>query len=152
MSINTVTMTGYLGRDPELAKTTTGISITAISIGVTRSFKNKTTGKYDTDWFDWIFFKDTADAIQTYLHKGDLVTVTGNAQRECWDDRQTGQKRYRITFIGSSIQFPKRSEPVSTVAEEVKAQSMNSYNQSQNQDYSFNTGPDLGIDSDELPF
>jgi len=87
--INTVTLTGRLGKDIELRKTTSGLSVTNFSIANERSRG----GQQDkvTDWINCVVWKQGADYLSNYAHKGDMIGITGRLQNSSYTDRTTGK-------------------------------------------------------------
>ena len=40
-----------------------------------------------------------------YLAKGRQVYVEGRLQHDSWEDKETGQKKYKTSIIANSVQF-----------------------------------------------
>lgn len=78
--LNRIVLIGRLTRDPDSQYTPSGIAITKFSIAVDRDFKNKETGEKETDFFDVVTFRQTADFVSKYVTKGRLVSVEGRLQ------------------------------------------------------------------------
>lgn len=98
---NTITIHGYLGRDPELkeyknAKGETG-HLVNFSVGVSRDMTE------ETDWFDVTFFGRRAEVIEKFFGKGSQIIVTGRMQSDTYE--KDGQKRKSWKLIGSSFDF-----------------------------------------------
>jgi single stranded DNA-binding protein (ssb) len=58
-----------------------------------------------------VAFGPTADVMSKYLQKGRPVYIEGRLQTRGWDDKATGQKRYRTEIIVESFQFGPSSGP-----------------------------------------
>lgn len=98
---NTITIHGYLGRDPELkeyknAKGETG-HLVNFSVGVSRDMTE------ETDWFDVAFFGRRAEVIEKFFGKGSQIIVTGRMQSDTYE--KDGQKRKSWKLIGSGFDF-----------------------------------------------
>lgn len=89
MSINRVTQTGRLTRDPELRYTPTGVAVTTINYAVDDGFGDKK----KTYFFCGVAWRSTAEYIAKYARKGDLVAICGKMQERSWE--KDGQKKYR---------------------------------------------------------
>lgn len=85
MDLNQITITGRLGRDPEIRTTGDGQDWCTFSVAVNRYAKKGEEGK--ADWFNCTAFGKTAAFIAQYFHKGDGITVTGHMQSEKKDDK-----------------------------------------------------------------
>jgi single-strand DNA-binding protein len=73
MSFAQVQLLGNTGRDPEMSYSPNGDAVTKFSIAVTRKTKEKEV----TTWFNCIAFRNQAETINHYVHKGDMVFVQG---------------------------------------------------------------------------
>lgn len=85
----TITM-GRLTADPELKQTPSNISVTSFTIAVDRDYE--TNGKRETDFFDVVAWRGTAEFIARNFSKGKLITIVGSLQNRRWEDKN-GNKR-----------------------------------------------------------
>lgn len=85
-SINRVTLTGRLTRDPELRTTTTGKQVVGFSIAVDRRFKSQDDEK-DADFFRCTAWNQTAEFLANYAHKGRMVGVDGRLQQRKYTNK-----------------------------------------------------------------
>lgn len=96
MALNKVVEMGRLTRDPELRATSSGVSVATFSIAVDRDFKNAE-GERDTDFFDCIAWRKTAEHICRYFSKGRMAIVEGKLTTETWkDDKDKTHKATKI--------------------------------------------------------
>ena len=68
---------GYLGKDPEMRYTPTGMAVTNFNLGSTRSYKS---GEEQVDEITWIrvtAWGKLAEFVYSYAHKGSHVFVEG---------------------------------------------------------------------------
>lgn len=91
--MNTVILSGRLGRDPELRFIPSGTAVMNCSIAVERSYKQGEDWKKETSWVDLIVWGKQGERMATGLAKGDLVTVRGYLKQETWE--KDGQNRDR---------------------------------------------------------
>ena len=87
--INTVILTGRLGKDPELRKTTSGISVCNFSIAIDRV--RTSTQEKVADWINCVAWRQSADYLTSYAHKGDVIGVEGALHNAKYQDHQTGK-------------------------------------------------------------
>ena len=104
--MNRVVLAGRLTADPEIRKSTNGNSVCRFSLAVSRKFKNAN-GQYEADFINCVAFKGTADTINSYVSKGDMLIVEGRIQTSRYT-RTDGSTAYStdiavdgITFVGS---------------------------------------------------
>ena len=101
--LNRITITGRMTRDPELRTTQSGISVTSFSIASQRSYKNGN-GERETDFFDVVAWRSTAEFVTKYFVKGSLVTVDGRLETRKFTDKQ-GNERKTVEIIADNVFF-----------------------------------------------
>ena len=104
MSINRVTVSGNLGRDPELKATASGMRVLRFSMCVNSRVKRDGEWADKANWVDVAFFGSRAESLSRYLQKGSHVIVAGRLNQNTWETKD-GQKRSRLEVIGDDIDF-----------------------------------------------
>lgn len=106
--LNTIILMGRLTRDPELKTTRSGVSVTEFTIAVDRDFTRQGEEK-QTDFFDVIAWRSTAEFVSRYMTKGQLIAVQGSMQSRKWQDKN-GNNRISWEVQADSVYFaePKR--------------------------------------------
>lgn len=104
MALNRVLLTGRLVSDPETRETGAGIKAANVRIAVERDFKNRETGARDADFFTIVAWRGTADFLERYFHKGELVTVDGRLRQSNYVDRD-GNNRSTVNVVAESLYF-----------------------------------------------
>jgi len=129
MGINSVTLVGRAGRDPEVRYFESGTVVANLTMAVNRRNRED-----EPDWFNLEIWGKQAQVAADYVKKGSLIGVTGSFKLDTWKDRNTGEDRNkpvvrvdRLELLGS------------------KRDSENSNFQNNN---SFNQQPSM----DEIPF
>lgn len=103
-SINKVILVGHLGKDPEVKYTPSGTAVASFSIATSERFKDKDGNWQDrTEWHNVVLWQRLAEIAGEYLKKGRQVYVEGRLQTRSWDDKNTGEKKYRTEVVGSEI-------------------------------------------------
>lgn len=118
-NFNKVILGGRLTADPELKTTQSGVSYVRFSVAVNRPYqKDKET---ETDFFDIVAWRQTAEFIKKYFKKGSSICVTGELQTRSWTDND-GNKRYATDVIAEQVDFvdSKSSEPAAPTFEDVE--------------------------------
>lgn len=111
MSINRVTITGNLTRDPEVKQTGGGMSVMKIGVAVNDRRKNPQTQEWEDvpNFIDCTMFGDRAAKVAQYLNKGSKVAISGRLRQETWET-QDGQKRSRVGVVIDDLEFMSRSQ------------------------------------------
>jgi single-strand DNA-binding protein len=102
MSINSVTLTGRAGRDPEVKYFESGSCVAQFSIAVDRYSKE---GGKEADWFNIKLWGKQAQVAADYVRKGSLVGVTGRLEMERWIDRASGEERSKTVVVGDRLEL-----------------------------------------------
>src|ERR1051325_6847584 len=103
MSLNRIVLIRRLTRDPEVKYTPQGIAVATLGIAVDRFTKNEQ-GEYETDFFNIVAWRRSAEFASNYLKKGRLVSVDGRLQSRSWVDQTSGQKRTVYEVVAENIQ------------------------------------------------
>ena len=125
MAINSVTLVGRAGRDPEVRYFESGTVVANLTMAVNRTNRND-----EPDWFNLEIWGKQAQVAADYVKKGSLIGITGSFKLDSWKDRNTGEDRNkpvvrvdRLELLGS-----KRD------SENSNFQNNNSFNQQPNND------------------
>jgi single-strand DNA-binding protein len=105
-SFNKVILVGHLTRDPELRYTPKGTAVAKVGLAVNRKWRNEAgETKEEVTFVDIDLFGRTAENTGQYMRKGSSMLVEGRLKQNVWDDKTTGQKRYKLTVVGEAVQF-----------------------------------------------
>lgn len=99
-SVNRVILIGSVGKDPEIRSTQDGKMIASFSIGISESWKDKSTGerKSKTEWVNISAFGNIVSVIENYVKKGSKVYVEGSLQTTKYTDKQ-GVEKYQTKVV-----------------------------------------------------
>lgn len=101
--MNNVTITGNLGRDPELRYTTNGTAICDLSIAV-KDFATSNGEKIEkTYWFNARIIGKLAESANAHLAKGRKVGVSGKLTQDTWE--KDGQKHSIVRILAREVEF-----------------------------------------------
>ena len=104
MSINKAIVVGNLGRDPEVRALPSGQNVANFSIATTARFKDRSGElQKQTEWHRVVAFGKLADNCQQFLNKGRQVYIEGRLQTSSWDDKETGQKKYKTEIVANEL-------------------------------------------------
>ena len=103
MAINSVTLVGRAGRDPEVRYFESGTVVANLTMAVNRRNRED-----EPDWFNLEIWGKQAQVAADYVKKGSLIGVTGSFKLDSWKDRNTGEDRNkpvvrvdRLELLGS---------------------------------------------------
>ena len=100
--LNRAVMMGRLCADPELRHTQSQIPVCSFRIAVDRDYaKDK---EKETDFFDVVAWRATAEFLCKYFTKGRMVVVDGRMQPRPWTDRD-GNKRVTTDSVADNAYF-----------------------------------------------
>jgi single-strand DNA-binding protein len=106
MYLNKAIIAGNLTRDPEQKALPSGVSVCQFSLATNRYYKDKDGNAQEaTDYHNIVVFGRQAETAGQYLKKGQGALVEGRMQTRSWDDKQSGEKKYRTEVIADKVQF-----------------------------------------------
>ena len=56
-----------------------------------------------TEWHNLVAFGRTAEIIRDYVKKGSKLYIEGSLRTSNWEDKQSGQKRYKTEIIVNDL-------------------------------------------------
>lgn len=89
MSLNSVTLVGRVGGEPDVKYFESGSVVCTLTLAVNRFSRNQE----QPDWFNLELWGRTAEVAANYVHKGSLIGVSGSLKFDHWRDRNTGANR-----------------------------------------------------------
>ncbi len=106
MYLNKALIVGNLTRDPELKALPSGMQVASMSVATNRVWKDKDGAKQEsTDFHNVVVFGRQAETSAQYLKKGQQVMIEGRIQTRSWDDKTSGEKKYRTEIVADRVQF-----------------------------------------------
>jgi single-strand DNA-binding protein len=104
--LNKVMLIGNLGRDPEVRSTASGQPVANFTLATSRRWKDKNGQRQEqTEWHTIVCWGKQAEIAGQYLTKGKQIYVEGRLQTRSWDDRQSGEKKYRTEIVCDFFQM-----------------------------------------------
>jgi|SRR5215469_6490391 len=99
-SVNKVILIGNLGKDPEVKYTPSGVPVAKFSIATNERYKDKSGEWQDrTEWHNLVAWQRHAEIIGEYVKKGSKIYIEGRLQTSSWEDKQSGEKKYRTEVV-----------------------------------------------------
>lgn len=100
--LNNAVIMGRLTADPELKITNNGNNVTSFTVAVDRAFHRD-----QTDFINVVAWRQTAEFVTRYFHKGSMIAVQGSIQTRKYQDRNGNSRTafeivaYQVSFCGS---------------------------------------------------
>lgn len=105
--LNLTILEGRLTRDPELRKTQSGIAVATFTVACDRPRKKD--AEQQADFINVVAWRQSAEFLSNYFHKGDAVQVQGRIQTRTYDDKN-GNKVFVTEVVAYNINFPLTSK------------------------------------------
>jgi single-strand DNA-binding protein len=103
-SVNKVFLLGNVGKDPEIRSTPSGTMVATFGLATSDRYQDPQGNWQDrTEWHNLVAFKRTAEIIRDYVKKGSKLYIEGSLRTSSWDDKQSGQKRYKTEIIVNDL-------------------------------------------------
>lgn len=95
---------GNVGKDPDIRTTAGGMVVATFSLATTSSHKDaQGDWQEETEWTNCTAFKRTAEIVRDYVKKGSKLFIKGPLKTSSWEDKQTGEKKYRTGVIVNEL-------------------------------------------------
>jgi len=96
---NQVTMTGRLGKDPEIRRTNSGDTVANFTLAVGETWKDKSGDRKEkTEWVNVTVWGGLAGIVENYLKKGSKVLIQGKFQTRKWQNKD-GKDQYTTEVV-----------------------------------------------------
>jgi single-strand DNA-binding protein len=103
-SVNKVILIGNLGKDPEIKYTPSGTPVAKFSLATNERYKDKG-GEWQerTEWHNIVAWQRLAEIVGEYVKKGSKLYIEGRLQTSSWEDKQSGEKKYRTEIVANDL-------------------------------------------------
>lgn len=155
MYLNKAFLYGNLTRDPEVKALPGGTQVVSFGIATNRTFKDKNGAKQEqVEYHNITAFGKTAEVMGQWLKKGKPVFVEGRIQTRSWDDKATGEKKYRTEIVVDNFQFGPQAPGTGTPAGSYGAPSSSTSSAPRDEAPSLDTinYPEEDINPEDIPF
>ena len=111
--MNKITAVGRLTADPTITESVNGAALCHFTVAANTRRKNAA-GQPLTNFYRCTVWRAIAENCARYLHKGDMVTISGDLALTEYSDRN-GQPRCSLEVDVSDVAFPPAPKAPSTV-------------------------------------
>ena len=154
--MNSCNFVGRLTADPELRRTNNGTAVCSFSLAVRRPME-----KDATDFIDFVSWRQSAEYLAQYGHKGDVVAAVGTLQPRSWTYKDGNKRKaFEVVTTGVELLSSKRNSEGNTNTNQNQNGYPGGYGQPQYSQQGFggyhgpqqNDYPQLDGDDPKLPF
>ena len=103
-------------KDGELRTTESGINIYTNTIAITNNFKNKD-GNYDSEFINYIAYRQTAEFLNKYASKGSMVAIEGRIHTRNYEDKDKKKIYVTEVIVENASVLDKKKETQETTEE-----------------------------------
>ena len=104
--VNKVILIGRLGKDPEIRSTPGGQTVTKFTLATDERYMDRAGEKQErTEWHNIVAWGKLGEICGQYLRKGKLIYIDGAIRTESWDDKESGQKKYKTTIVADNMKM-----------------------------------------------
>ena len=102
--LNKVILMGRLCADPDFRQTPSGVAVCRIRLAIDRRFTNKQTGEREADFINVSCWRQQAEFVSRYFHKGSMIIVEGSLRNNDYTD-QNGVKHYSMEVLADNVTY-----------------------------------------------
>ena len=104
--INKVILVGNVGLDPEVRALDSGVKVARLRLATTERYFDKQTNeaKELTEWHTVTLWRNLADVVDKYVHKGSQLYIEGSLRTREWTDKDN-QKRYTTEIVATDMKL-----------------------------------------------
>jgi single-strand DNA-binding protein len=98
-SVNKVILLGRAGKDPEVHILQSG-TLVNLTLATSDGYKDSR-GEWQerTEWHNLVGFQRIAEILRDYVRKGSRIFVEGELRTRSWEDRESGQRKFRTEVV-----------------------------------------------------
>ena len=106
-TVNQVELIGYVGADPEQRILPSSVQVCNFKVATKRWAGRSDDGEraVETDWTPVEAWEKLAETCAHYIHKGSRVRIIGSLHTRSWEDRESGQKRFKTIVRAEEVLF-----------------------------------------------
>ena len=112
MSLNKVMLIGNVGNDPEVRYLESNpqnpganAKVASLRLATTERFRDRNGElRENTEWHSVTLWRNNADVVEKYVHKGSQIYIEGRLRTRQWTD-QSGNTRYTTEVVADTIQL-----------------------------------------------
>ena len=115
--LNCAQIMGRLTADPELKLTENQVSVCSFTVSVEEDYV-KSGEQRKCNFIDCVAWKNKADFVAKYFHKGSMIAVDGEIKTRNWEDKN-GNKRKTTEIQADNVHFCGEKKSADVVKDEI---------------------------------
>lgn len=143
--MNVITLIGRLTYEPEIKTTTSGLSVMNFQLAVDRNYQ-ASGQKRKADFIDCQAWRQIAEFIHRYFHKGSMIAIEGELQTANYTAKD-GSNRKAVTVVANRAFFCGSNNNANNAQNDNTTAPVPSYATADNSDFE-----EIIDDDDDLPF
>jgi single-strand DNA-binding protein len=101
--INKVILLGHAGKDPQVHILPSG-TLVNLSLATSGRYKDSRGEWHEhTEWHNLVGYQRIGEILRDYVRKGSRIYVEGALRTRSWEDRESGQRRYRAEIVVTDV-------------------------------------------------
>ena len=106
--VNSVTLIGRMGRDPEVRRLESGVSVAKIAVATTERYKDANGEQQErTEWHNIFAWRGLAEVMEKYYKKGYLVYIEGKLTHRKYTTAE-GVDKYITEVVANTAKIVSR--------------------------------------------
>ena len=101
--LNSITLIGRLTKEPDFRTTQNGTNVVSFTLAVDRDYQSGGSEK-QTDFVECVAWRNTAEFVSKYFHKGQMMALRGSLQSRKWEDKNDNS-RVSWEVMADSVYF-----------------------------------------------
>jgi single-strand DNA-binding protein len=98
-SVNKVILLGHAGRGPEVHILRSG-TLVNLSLATSERYEdNRGEWQERTEWHNLVGYQRVGEILRDYVQKGSRIFVEGELRTRSWEDRESGQRKFRTEVV-----------------------------------------------------
>jgi single-strand DNA-binding protein len=111
-SFNKVMLMGNLTRDPQIKQLPNNSVVAEFGLACSRRYRTAAgEDREETAFVDCSAFGRQAEVINQFCKKGKPIFVEGRLKYDTWDDKQSGNRRSKLSVVVENFQFIGARDP-----------------------------------------
>ena len=104
--INKVILVGNVGLDPEIRALESGVKVARVRLATSERYTDRQTNetKELTEWHTVTLWRNLADVVDKYVHKGSQLYIEGSLRTREWTDKDN-IKRYTTEIMADDMKL-----------------------------------------------
>jgi len=151
MYLNKAIVIGNFTRDPELRSLPSGVKVCSFSLATNRVWKDKDGVRQEAvNYHNVVVFGRQAETVAQYMKKGNSILVEGRMQTRSWEDKTSGEKKYRTEIVADRTQFGPKNGNSNNVVQNTSGEKIS--NEKKSEEIDTIEYPEEDINPEDIPF